>query len=72
MLLRRFRPYFFERSKLDLIDNGDAVIGLAEQETKTILRQAGRERKRRRSQRSNLSFTKQPKLCSELYCVPDK
>ena len=50
----------------------DAVKELAQQEAKTLVHQTGRGRKRKRDQRSNLAFTKRPKLCSELYYVPDR
>ena len=50
----------------------DAVKELAQQGTKTLVHQTGRGRKRKRGQRSNLAFTKRPKLCSELYYVPDR
>ena len=50
----------------------DAVKELAQQGAKTLVHQTGRGRKRKRGQRSNLAFTKRPKLCSELYYVPDR
>ena len=51
---------------------GDAVKELAQQGAKTLVHQTGRGRKRKRDQRSNLAFTKRPKLCSELYYVSDR
>ena len=50
----------------------DAVKDFAQQGANTLVNQSGRGRKRKRGQRSNLAFTKRPKLCSELYCVPDR
>ena len=50
----------------------DAVKELAQQKAKTLVHQTGRGRKRKPGQRSNLAFTKRPKLCSELYYVPDR
>ena len=48
----------------------DAVKEMAQPGAKTLVYQTGRERKRKQGQRSKLAFTKRPKLCSELYCVP--
>ena len=48
----------------------DAVKELAQQGAETLVHQSGQGRKRKRGQRSNLAFTKRPKLCSELYYVP--
>ena len=50
----------------------DAIKEFAQQGAKTLVHQTGRERQRKRGQRSNLAFTKRPKLCSELYYVPDR
>ena len=50
----------------------DAVKELAQQGAKTFIHQTGQGRKRKRGQRSNLAFTKRPKLCSELKYVPDR
>ena len=41
---------------------GDAVKEFAQQGAKTLKHKTGRGRKRRRSQQSNLAFTKQSKL----------
>ena len=50
----------------------DAVKELAQQGAKTLVHQTGQGHKRKRGQRSNLAFTKRPKLCSELYYVLDR
>ena len=49
-----------------------AVQDIDEQGAKTILLQTGRARKRRLGQQSNISFAKQPRLCSELYYMPNR